>query len=185
MSAYDLVIAAALLTAPPGTPEQPPTLADWPGLQAALHQKAIEMEILDPREKSFIMARVEDFTDDLEILRRRYADLADVPLVADSERFPDRRTVNELIRFNRAYRKQLANRQVWESDRAHLIREAVIETDRLYAVWDAIRDARCDFSYVPARRQALKKLRELLGSEAYRTADLPPYVPDWRFVEVR
>ena len=50
MSPYDLVLAVSLLTAPPGTPEQPPAADQWPGLQAALHETAIEWEIMDPRE---------------------------------------------------------------------------------------------------------------------------------------
>ena len=57
------------------------------------------------------------------------------------------------------------------------------ETDRLYLVWDAVRDARCDFYYVTVRRQALKKLRDLVGDEAYATGELPPNVPTWRFRE--
>lgn len=181
MTAYELVLAATLLAAPVGTPELPPSAEQWPGLQAAIHQTAIEWEILDPRETRYVLARVEDFEADLNLLRNRYADLADAPRLDDAGRFPDRNIVNELIRFNRAYRKNLELRQAWEADRAIVIGEAVQETDRLYKVWDAVRDARCDFYYVTVRRQALKKLRDLIGTEAYTFADLPPYVPDWRF----
>src|SRR5438067_9930607 len=129
MSPYDLVLAAALLTAPPGTPEPAPAADRWPALQAALHQTAVEWEILDPRETRYVLARLDDFETDLNLLRRRYVDLADAPPVLDGARFPDRRTVNELIRFNRAYRKNLETRQVWEADRADAIRVVVLETD--------------------------------------------------------
>jgi hypothetical protein len=40
------------------------------------------------------------------------------------------------------------------------LREAIQETDRLYAAWEAIGDARRDFWYVTFRRKALKRLRE-------------------------
>lgn len=184
-TAYEFALAVALLTAPPGTPEPLPANDQWPALQTALHETAIAWEILDPRETRYVLSRVEDFDPDLNLLRRRYQDLQDAPRVADSNRFPDRRTVNELVRFNRAYRKNLDTRQVMESDRAEIIREAVRETDRLYAIWDAVRDSRCEFYYVTVRRQALKKLKELIGEEAYETGELPPYVPDWRFAEIK
>lgn len=185
MSCYELALAITLLTTPPGVIEQQPTPDRWPALQQALHQTAIEWEILDPRETRYVLARVEDFDADLNLLRRRYEELADAPRVADATRFPDRRTANDLIRFNRSYRKHLDTRMLMEADRADLIRVVARETDRLYQVWDAVRDARCDFYYVTVRRQALKKLRDLTGPDAYAAAELPPYVPEWRFTEVK
>lgn len=185
MSPSDLVLAAALLSAPPGTPEPLPTADRWPQIQAALHHVAVDRELLDPREVRYVLARLEDYEIDLTILRRRHEELADAPRVADAGRFPDRESVNEMIRFNRAYRKHLDARLAWEADRADLIREALRETDRLYRVWDAVRDARCDFYYVTVRRQALQRLREAIGPESYATGELPPYVPEWRFNEVR
>ena len=185
MSAYDMVLAAALLAAPPGTPELPPAATEWVGLQAALHKTAITWEILDEREARYVLARLEDFEADLNLLRRRHVDLSDAPKLADAMRLPDRRAVNEFVRFNRAYRKTLENRQVWDADRADVIQVAVVETDRLYKVWDAVRDARCEFYYVTVRRQAMKRLKEMLGDAAYSTGELPPYVPEWRFTDVR
>ncbi len=59
----------------------------------------------------------------------------------------------------------------------------MIETDRLYKVWDAVRDARCEFYYVSVRRQALMRLKDMLGEDDYRSTNLPPNVPVWRFNE--
>jgi hypothetical protein len=61
------------------------------------------------------------------------------------------------------------------------VQSVLLETDRLYQVWDAVRDARCDYYYVNVRRQALERLRELVGDEAYYSGDLPPCVPLWHF----
>ena len=72
-----------------------------------------------------------------------------------------------------------------EPDRAPVVRAALKETDWLYQIWDAVRDARCEYYYVTVRRQALKRLQTMLGSEAYSAADLPPYVPVWRFQEIK
>ena len=63
-------------------------------------------------------------------------------------------------------------------------REAVQEADRLYQVWDNVRDARCDYYYVTVRRHALQKLREAIGPEAYYAGCLPPHVPVWRFQRI-
>ena len=185
MTPCDLILAAALIAAPPGTPEPAPLPEQWAGLQAALHKTAVEMEILDERETRYVLARPDDFEADLNLLRRRYVDLADAPKLGEAGRFPDRRAVSEYITFNREYRKTLETRQVWESDRADLIRVVVLETDQLYKVWDAVRDARCEFYYVTVRRQALKRLKEVIGDEAFANADLPPCVPEWRFAEAR
>jgi hypothetical protein len=167
-----------------GTPEQPPTPDRWPSLQAALHQTAIDWEILDRRETRYVLAKLEDFQEDLDFLRKRRAEYAETPLLIDSDRLPDRRLANDSIRFNRAYRKNLEMRLAWEADRATLIREVLNENERLYRIWDAIRDAKCDFHYVTTRRVALRKLRDLIGPDAFASAEPPPCVPDWRFAQL-
>lgn len=185
MSSGDLILAAILLTSAPGVPELPPPAEQWPGIREAVHKLAVEWEILDPRETRYVLARPEDFCSDINLLRRRYQELADAPRVADSYRFPDRSAVNELVRFNRAFRKHLDQRHEVEMDRSETLRIVMHETDRLYQIWDAVRDARCEFYYVTVRRQALKKLEHLIGEESYSMGELPPNVPTWRFNEMK
>lgn len=180
----DLMLAGMLLMTPAGTPECPPPPERFISLRDAILQLAVEWEILDPRETRYMLTKPEDFCADLNVLRRRYHELQDCPKVGECFRFPDRSHVNELVRFNRNYRKHLEIRQQFEIDRSELFREAMAETDRLYQVWDAVRDARCDFYYVTVRRQALKKLRDMLGNDAFAYADLPPHVPVWLFNEL-
>ena len=86
-----------------------------------------------------------------------------------------------MLSFNRAYRQHLDSRQTLELTNWWELREALQEADRLYQVWDTVRDARCDYYYVTVRRQALKKLRETVGEDAYCSGCLPPHVPVWRF----
>jgi hypothetical protein len=127
------------------------------------------------------MARPEDFAADLKLLQRRYNELANAPPVGDCTRFPDRSIVNEMLAFNRTYRQHMDARQAVELVHWWEYREAVQETDRLYQIWDNVRDARCDYYYVTVRRHALQKLREAIGPEAYYAGSLPPHVPVWRF----
>jgi hypothetical protein len=173
-----------LLTTPPDVPEPPIDAGDWPAVQEAVQALAVEWEILDPREVRYVLARPEDFENDLNLLRRRYQELKDAPKLTDSQRFPDRNTVNELLAFNRAYRRFLDGRQPLEQDRSTTLRAALKETDLLYQVWDSVRDARCEYYYITVRRQALKRLRQMVGPDAYDAAELPPYVPLWRFQDV-
>ena len=42
------------------------------------------------------------------------------------------------------------------------------ENERLYKIWDAIRDAKSDMHYVTTRRMALLKLRDMIGPDAIR-----------------
>lgn len=182
----EVVLAIAMLTAPVGTPENCHP-DDFPALRTAIHAKAVEWEIMDPRETRYVLATHEDFQGDLDLLRKRYESLKDAPRLADCNKLPDRRTVNELVKFNRDFRKHLEERLAWETDRADIIGVTIQETDRLYKHWDAIRDAQCDFYYVSVRREALKRLRDGnhgiggIGEHDFAIGKMPDFVPTWRF----
>lgn len=176
---YHRAVAAALIDSPPGIPE--PVPLDWEAVSAAVVREAVRRELMDPREATWLFRFRESWTSELEIIRARRLELEGAPLAADAVRFPDRGTANDLIRFNRAYKTHLEARLHYEQDRADVIREAMGETEQLYRAWDAVRDARCDFYYLTVRRQALKRLRDLVGPDAYYAGEMPPHAPTWRF----
>jgi len=182
MFPLDYLLAVALLTAPVDGSEATPDV--YASLSPTIQAVAIQWEILDPREVRYVLTRSEDFASDLKLLRRRYQELASAPPVSDCQRFPDRATISDLLTFNRAYRQHLDSRLSVELVRWWDLREAVQEADRLYQVWDTVRDARCDYYYVTVRRQALKRLRDTIGPEAYYGGRLPPHVPLWRFQRI-
>ncbi len=184
MFGLDYVVAWIALSAPPVFVDPLIGTHSFDFIRPALHATALRLEILDPREVRYILARSDDFLSDMNLLRRRYEDLIDAPALIDSRRFPDAETVNQLLNFNRSYRQNLCFRQPVELARIGELREAVRETDELYHIWDTVRDTRSDYYYVTVRRQALKKLRDVLGPEAYHYGRLPPPVPLWRFEEI-
>jgi hypothetical protein len=184
MLPLDYVLAVALLTSGPETGNVPTAGEGLASIRPTLQVLAVSWEVLDPREMRYVLTRQEDFAADLKLLRRRQRELSDAPPLQDCTRFPDRAQINELLAFNRAYRQHLDNRQALEQAYWWELREAVQETERLYQVWDTVRDARCDYYYVTVRRQALKKLRETIGDNAYWTGSLPPHVPVWRFARI-
>src|SRR5262249_22972781 len=183
MLPLDYLLAAVLLTAPVGAAEPPDFPELYPALRLPLQALAVTWEILDPREVRFILARPEDFGADLTLLRRRYHELIAAPAVDAALRFPERAAFNEFLSYNRAYRQHIDVRQPLELVHWWELRVALQETDRLYLIWDKVRDARCSYYYVTVRRQALKDLRELVGEEAYYSGRLPPCVPLWHFRE--
>jgi hypothetical protein len=178
------VMAFTLLTSPPAAVDLKHPPPGYEALRPVLQQLAVQMELLDPRETGYVLARSEDFQVDLKLLRRRYLKLMDAPPVRECERFPDRTTINNLLTFNRTYRRFLKRRQVVDLLNSEELRTALCETDQLYQVWDAVRDARCKYYYVTVRREALKQLRELIGTPAFHRGDLPPHVPVWRIPEI-
>jgi hypothetical protein len=173
------VLAFILLTAAPDAPIPTVSAQLWPQLQNDIKRWAVQWEIYDPREERF--QRAADLANDLPVLRKRYRDLADAPSVYDTVRLPVLPLAVECLSFNRAYRRALEKRMLLEGDRATLLKEVIHETDELHKIWDAIRDARCEVYYVPVRRQALKRLRDLVGPEAFYSGQFPPHVPLWRF----
>jgi hypothetical protein len=184
MHSFDYVLAVALLTSPPDAPEPNLSPERFAVLRPTLQKLAVQWEILDPREVRYVLTRAEDFSTDLKLLRRRQRDLADAPALSDGLRFPERAVVSDLLAFNRAYRQHVDSRQAVETVHWWELREAVQEADRLYHIWDTVRDARCEYYYVTVRRQALKRLQEMIGPEAYYAGQLPPYVPVWRFERI-
>ena len=181
MFGFDYLLAAALLTAPLDTPETAASAEQFAGLRSTMQQLAIHWEVMDAREIRYVLSRGEDYAADMKLLRRRNGDLLDAPPLHDCLRFPARSHVSDLLSFNRSYRQYLDQRQLLEASRWWEYHEVITEVDRLYQIWDTIRDSRCEYYYVTVRRQALKRLRELLGQDDYYTGQLPPYVPVWRF----
>jgi hypothetical protein len=177
-------MAISLLTTPQGPAETPLRAGQWRSLAPALQKVAIMWELLDRREIQHVMARPEEFEADLKLLRNRYRSLAGAPRLNDCQRFPERTIVNDLLTANRAYRQYLTGRQPVDLVHADDVRMVLNETDRLYEIWDVVRDARCRYYYVTVRRQALQQLREMIGTEAFYRAELPPHVPLWRFPQI-
>jgi hypothetical protein len=181
-----LILALILLTGDgPATPQDPSLLhKNLPAVRQAVVGLALDWEILDSREAPGMLTSPESAGRDLEMLRRRYRDLRDAPSAADAYRFPGRAMINEYLAFNRAYKTFVESREPMEVGDRTDIRGAAQEADELYDIWNTLKEARTEYYYITVRRAALKRLRDLLGEDAYQGAILPPHVPIWRFQEV-
>jgi hypothetical protein len=184
MFPIDYLVAAALLTAPPNTAEHPASARIYSGIAPTLQELAIAWEILDPHELQFTFTRQVDYPGDMKLLRQRFQELHDAPPVHDSMRFPSRQLIGEMLTFNRNYREHLEKCKIAGTTPNQDFQQALQEVDRLYQIWDAIRDSRCDYCYIPVRRSALKKVRDLIGEDAFYSGNFPPHVPLWRFQRI-
>jgi hypothetical protein len=182
MDPFQLVTAVLLLTVPPGDFEAPEAVAPYASSAAVVRLLAIHLEILDPLE-THMLAHTNEFAADLKVLRGRYQELAAAPSLRECDRLPERALVEELLAFNRALQKDLKDRLALDRIHTADLRAALEETEQLFRVWDAVREARCEYYYVTARRHALQQLRDLVGMDAFYTAQFPPHVPLWRIPE--
>lgn len=109
------------------------------------------------------------------------------PPAGDAYRLPPIPVIRDACNFNLAYRAHLEWRLSWgEGDRAAELRAALEETAALREVWDAAWGAHPDYrNSDESKAEYLRRLRLLLGPDAYRRAELPPCVPAWRFNELR
>lgn len=104
------------------------------------------------------------------------------PPLYDRGRFPPREVAYEAMVLNRAYRRHVETRR-WTSLHERDYWATVLqETDYLFHCWDWLHAAQGgegrDQQYW---QYALKRLRDLLGEDAYHAGQMPPAVPLWRF----
>jgi len=184
MALSDFVLAAIILFSNSEYSNPSPALQEEANLAPFVKAIAWHLEILDPRESQYVLFRSEEFSTDLQLLKKRAEELFGVPLVNDAMRFPDRTVIQEMLSFNRAYKHHLNARANLEPLFGVDLHAVIKETDQLYQVWDYIRDSRCEYYYITVRRHALKKVLESLGTEAFYSGNYPPSVPTWRFAAI-
>jgi len=122
---------------------------------------------------------------DVETLWWRWQDLEGCPPLAAGGRFPGWAVAHDALTFAGGYHCQLRAVAPFYLHREAEVRAALAETEALCQTWDALRDAQCGTYYVSVRRQALARLRERLGEEAWALGAMPCPVPVWRWEEIR
>lgn len=186
-TATDFMMAWALLTG--NCVEQDYKNWNTLGVRQALVQICVKNEYMDEREVSYMFSDKDSFQLDVGVLQGRYNDLKDAPKMIDCFRLLSRQQLNDGITFNRAFITYIEEEIVWNQDRRDIYEAVINESQQLFRIWDAARDAQCDFYYITTRRLALVRLKKLLkewdGNDKDETYDMlkpfPPNVPIWRF----
>lgn len=154
------LVAVSLLVTPADTPEVTPT-EDFPSLRECLVTLAVEWELLDPRETTHTFTQPADFLSDLDLMRRRYAELRDAPRVVECLRYPPRWYAEEMMALNREvkrYVETIANCYPAQAGECGIWLRSL---DASYHYWDLVRDAQVDYYHTTVRRRALRLLKEM------------------------
>ena len=131
MALSEFILSAMLLLSPLEMSDSEKSFQDEADLSPFVQAIALNFEILDPREHQYILLRSSDFQSDVKLLKKRYNELYDAPLVFDSMRFPDRLVIQEMLGFNRAYRHHLSARVHLEPAFGEDLHAVIKETDQL------------------------------------------------------
>lgn len=184
MTLADWIISWLLITSPASLPDMATVRTAFPLLRGPIIALCVAEEIVDEREFRFTLTSPLDFMEAIEFIGKRRRELDGCPCVMAASRFGDRAAINEMLCLNRSYRKRLEERLTIDSLNVQAIVDSINETDQLYHMWDAARDAACTYYYVSVRRLALDRLRELIGPDNFARGRMPHYLPIWRFERV-
>jgi hypothetical protein len=134
---------------------------------AALLLLLVRHELIDPREARYA---------DTATIAARVKSLHDTPHVWEHQTFAiPRSAANDAVALNRSMREHW--RSVAEIHGDHVAAPRLASLDWRYDAWDLLRDAKCDYYYTHVRREALAKLRRLLGTEAFERGVMPQPIP--------
>lgn len=132
----------------------------------------IASEIMDVRETKYTFTKPDEFVGDLTMMRQRLRDLYDAPRLHECYLLPERVVANEVIQLNRLQKTHYVQTMELYPHDVRFVR-IVEDLDERYRVWDYVRDARCEYYYTHIRRQAMKKLVQAIGEEAFSKGELP------------
>jgi hypothetical protein len=139
----------------------------------------IAVEVMDSRERKQMFVKPEEFAGDLSTMRTRLKSLYDAPRLHECYLWPERAISGEMILMNRDIKRRIeAIYELYPESRS--LKLVLEDLEARYQLWDAARDARTEFYYIHIRREAMKKLLNLLGEEAFSRGELPFGVPTWR-----
>ncbi len=124
----------------------------------------------------------------------------ELPPLWDRDHFPDARACRDALDFNYRFREHCERRRQWQRHRWDEWSRLISEANRMNEAWQILWDAhegapwtKYDGSYGepdddPAieehRREALGRLRDLIGWAAFDRGAMPAYVPPDHFEEI-
>lgn len=140
-------------------PSDPP-----PGAFAALQRQAMALDLVGTSETWG------EWTFEVDWCRRTYEHVRDCPPSHDAQRFTHLDATGWLSWLHAA-REHASHAELWRTWERDYWHERRVTIDRHIEAWYAVKDCR---SYpVSCRRQALGRLRDLIGPDAYYAGRMP------------
>jgi hypothetical protein len=153
----------------------------WPELRRCMADVAVDCGICERRE----VVRIDNVYDLQEFrswIRQRAVDMADTPTLDEVQRWCvkyDKRTVWSCREVNRRFLDYCLGRSRLDLAHADYWEEVFRDAQGLHQAWFLM--CLCQYDSPHGRREALARLRDLLGPESYAEMDMPCPLPLWRF----
>jgi hypothetical protein len=153
-------------------------IIQWATDQELIHERWRDDWGFTPQASS------EQFIQSCRLLRERFEECKDAPWSSEARRFPPPDEIMKILAFNKQYEQNLEMQQMvhWNKE---WFDDALRETRQLYGLWSKIAEGQGEWVHPYNRRLALKEVMNLIGKEAFYSGPYPPYVPLWRFQEIR
>jgi len=151
-----------------------PTEAD-PGLRQAMKDVAHLLDLWPITQDSW----GQNYGSDLCWCQCRQRELYDAPPAEDRFRLPPRKVIGSYLEMNYHYTEWASN-QYGLAD-YFAVEASIADANQLREFWTAALEARTNIH----PRAALKKMRIAIGESAYYNGEWPPWVPTWRFRQIR
>jgi len=145
-------------------------------LSKPLSDSLVEAQILDRREQNYFFKNYSQFYHDLETCFNRLLNLHNAPPLEDHQRF-DKEIINDLVHFNNLAMRYVERQTELKIHQAEHWCNRLTTLKQTKAILSELYDAKCDYYYLPVRRSALKKARDLMGPGPYYAGQLPAAVP--------
>lgn len=150
-----------------------PNKAD-PGARQALKDVAHLLDLWPINQNSW-----GNYGSDLCWCQCRWRDLYDAPPAEDRFRLPHRKAIASYLEMNYHF-TEWANHQ-YNFTNYFEVEATLAEANQLREFWTAALEAQTNIH----PRVALKRMRTIIGAEAYYNGHWPPWVPIWRYREIR
>lgn len=145
----------------------------------ALKKVSLKLEIVGPHERWR-----SDFQAELNYVRHHWRELRHAPPWTDCLRLPPLGVAEDCCCWNFAYQDYAKNRRWLCRHRWDEYSACLEEARQLYLIWKTVHEAADMSNSWVHQRRGLRRLRDLLGPEAYAEGQLPPAAPIWRFCPV-
>jgi hypothetical protein len=122
-----------------------------------------------------------DFASEMRYVGRHYAELREAPPLSDSLLFPPLQVCQKSCSFNWNYQEGLKARKAFQLHKSDDIDEEIKTAEKLYRIWEHVREVQCEDRSWVCRRRALLQLRQTIEQGSYYRGELPPCVPIWGF----
>jgi hypothetical protein len=183
-STYDLWLAFAILSAPPGTLEIPPLPHEHASMRAAILKVAIDHEWLNVAEAQTSLHYESQWQSDLDDIRCAREECDGLPHLWEGQIIPGHDIANKLCQFNYACRCRLSKRLLWEPENRAVLQLQIAELEHSYRAWEQLSYSKCCWS-MKSKRQALAALKDLIGEDDFSAGKMPDPSPLAFVVEIR